>query len=1187
MIIKDLFAKDIDRSINGVVKVAQDDEASLEQELSEYVVTRELSRHFSDFFESYTDAIDMPTDRIGVWISGFFGSGKSHFLKILSYLLSNRTVAGRKAIDYFEGKIEDELVYSKMKRACEIPTEAILFNIDDKASQWKEGSTAKTALLRAFARVFYEHRGFYGANLNLGRLEEFIDEQGKTDEFRGAFAELTGMEWIECREDSAFYEDDIVDVLQSVLGWSEAQARRQFERVDDEALAPEDLVREISQYVERRSAEEGGRFRLLFMVDEVGQFIGADVNLMLNLQTIVEDLGARCNGKVWVMVTSQEAIDEVTKVASNDFSKIQGRFNTRLSLSSSSVDEVIKRRVLEKNATAEALLETEYEKQSAVLKNLFTFENSRSDYIGYRSARDFRDTYPFVGYQFNLMRDVLKEIRIHGNAGKHLSGGERSMLSGFQESAQAVELCDTRTLVPLWRFYDTLSEFLEHDIRQVIERCQRAAEDAAGIEDEDVAVLKTLYLIHYITDMKSTVGNVAILMIDSIDVDKISLREQVSASLARLARENYISRTGDEYHFLTNAEQDIAREIKNTDIDTAAIIDGIARIVFDDLFTSRKLRVGVNDFPIDTYVDGTLYGSEQGGMKLEIITEANPLSQADDSEIALRSPDKAVVVLADGGDYYDELSNAAKIRKYVRTKNIQSLDLTVRGIIENKNKEAATASKEAGQMIAASIVNARCFVDGVAMDVRAGNAKTKLESVLQSLAKAVYSKAAYIDTPVQGKGDLVKILAGSYQQALPGTDGANQRAIEEVQRYLDTQSYTLQQTSFGDIRRQFQKPPCGWRDIDIAACVARLIADQKAEASRAGQPIDQHDPKLSDYLFSRAEEDKLRIGKREKIDDVLLGRVRKLLRQLPGIDSLPEGEDELMAVAKDWLEARHDECERLLTQEYARQAAYPGRDVVAAGRMLTGDLLQHARNAKALFKALKDSSDKVEDFAEEFESVQGFFPNQQRLFDDALATVDLMNDDKDYLGDDASAMEALSEIQSIIGMERPYRVVSNLPSLVSVIRGVHSDRLGKRKAELLERVEKIKDDVEDYAGKKNAAAFDAPALDTRLLNIRGSVNDAATLTKLAALDQQLDSLRDKQFALIDSLVAKPASSSGNGGEEVPLGVPPVRTVKELRRSDVCPSRVLASEQDIDAYIQEIREQLVKAVKDAGSVKLVG
>ena len=132
MRIKELFAKDIDRSINGVIKVGQDDEALIEQELSEYVITRELAGHFADFFESYTAAIDVPTDKMGVWITGFFGSGKSHFLKMLSYLLANRAVAGKPAIDYFDGKIDDAMVLSQMKRAVSVPTEAILFNIDSK-----------------------------------------------------------------------------------------------------------------------------------------------------------------------------------------------------------------------------------------------------------------------------------------------------------------------------------------------------------------------------------------------------------------------------------------------------------------------------------------------------------------------------------------------------------------------------------------------------------------------------------------------------------------------------------------------------------------------------------------------------------------------------------------------------------------------------------------------------------------------------------------------------------------------------------------------------------------------------------------------------------------------------------------------------------------------------------------------
>lgn len=128
--------------------------------------------------------------------------------------------------------------------------------------------------------------------------------------------------------------------------------------------------------MDAQAAAHGGNFRLLFMVDEVGQFItnDQDPSLMLSLQTIVEELGAACGGRVWVMVTSQEAIDNLSLPVGNDFSKIQGRFNTRLSLSSSSVDEVIQRRVLEKTAPAADMLAQVYEQDAAVLKNNFTFE---------------------------------------------------------------------------------------------------------------------------------------------------------------------------------------------------------------------------------------------------------------------------------------------------------------------------------------------------------------------------------------------------------------------------------------------------------------------------------------------------------------------------------------------------------------------------------------------------------------------------------------------------------------------------------------------------------------------------------------------------------------------------------------------------------------------------------------------
>ena len=130
MKLQDMFQKSIDRPINGVIKVMQTDEENRRQELEEYVITRELRKHFGAFYDQYERGIEGDTDKIGVWISGFFGSGKSHFLKILSYLLANETVDGRQAVDYFEDKFDyDPYRYEMMRRIGKVPTEVILFYV--------------------------------------------------------------------------------------------------------------------------------------------------------------------------------------------------------------------------------------------------------------------------------------------------------------------------------------------------------------------------------------------------------------------------------------------------------------------------------------------------------------------------------------------------------------------------------------------------------------------------------------------------------------------------------------------------------------------------------------------------------------------------------------------------------------------------------------------------------------------------------------------------------------------------------------------------------------------------------------------------------------------------------------------------------------------------------------------------
>ena len=186
MLIQNMFKDDINRKINGVVKVNQDDLDVIRSEVREYVITKELRKHFMTFFNYYCDMFDHPNADIGVWLSGFFGSGKSHMLKMLSYILENKEIDGQTVVDMFRDKF-DSASFMKVDRATKTKAETILFNIDIEGSINKD----KTAVLRVFAKMFYNHLGFYGENLKVAQMEYYIDQCGKTEEFRRVFEKKT------------------------------------------------------------------------------------------------------------------------------------------------------------------------------------------------------------------------------------------------------------------------------------------------------------------------------------------------------------------------------------------------------------------------------------------------------------------------------------------------------------------------------------------------------------------------------------------------------------------------------------------------------------------------------------------------------------------------------------------------------------------------------------------------------------------------------------------------------------------------------------------------------------------------------------------------------------------------------------------------------------------------------------
>lgn len=1178
MKIQSMFQKDINRDINGVVKVAQDDEKSLHQELSEYIITKELRRHFRTFFDNYTKAIDQPTDKMGVWISGFFGSGKSHFLKMLSYLLSNQEVQGVPAIDYFKDKFDDPMMYAQAVKCVSIPTESILFNIDIEGPINKD----KTAVLRTFAKMFYNHCGFYGDDLKIAKLERFIDRQGKTEEFRQKFEEVNGGPWVETRDSFAFFEDDVVEVLQSVLGMSEQAARNWFNGEETNELSIAQLVSDIKEYVDSK----GDKFRLLFMVDEVGQYIGDDGDLMINLQSLVEELGAKCMGKVWVMVTSQEAIDSVVKIAGDDFSKIQGRFNTRLSLSSSSVDEVIKKRVLAKTEEADQLLHMVYDKEQAVLKNLFAFNDSVLDIKGFADSGEFVATFPFVPYQFIIIQKVLAEIRKHGNSGKHLSGGERSMLSGFQEAAQKVQEKDENALLPFYLFYDTVHTFLESAIRRVIDRCQNAADNHDGIEPQDVAVLKLLYLVRYIDDIKANIDNIATLMVDDIRTDKIALRASVTASLERLQSQNYVSRNGDTYAFLTDEEQDVAVDIKNTVVDSNQITQSIAQTVFGEIYPAKKFKHGRYDFAYDQYIDETLNGSASGGIRLRVITVASDHYKDSDQQLIMESQvnNEAIVVLSGDTPYYDELEQAMKIRKYVKQKNVSQLPETIQDIIRKRQQQARHLEDRAKGYLEKAIVDAKVVVHGEIMAIKAGSAKDKLDAALSGLVESVYSKLNMVNHFVESDADILAILNGSANAdlSLVGSGANNEDALNEISQWLELKSVgpTI---SMGDVQRRYQAIPYGWKEIDIAALIARLIAQQKISIKYGGAVVAKDDRRLVDYLRKKSEVDKAVVARRIAPSEDLMRKSISFLRDYLGAMDIPSDEDGLVRFVLNTFEAKLAHYRSLLDQ-YA-QNRYPEKEQVTTARDLAQDILSQRKDNVALLNRMVQKQDDLLDSSEDMEGVELFFKSQRTVFDEAVKQMNKVSRERDYFATDPDTQEVFRTISGILAMPKPYNRIGELPELIAKVKAAYQSLLDLKKEEVAENIRQCMQDVHQLAGEARDAGALLKQADDYFAAKREAAKEALSLTELDAMITQLLNHKDTVCKRMEVMAAPTPEPQAKESGQAKQPAPAPKKIATVRRYDLCSVKRLQSKDDIDAYVEGIRQKLYQTLESCDGVQV--
>ncbi|MEG2016973.1 MAG: BREX system P-loop protein BrxC [Clostridium sp.] len=1210
--LKSMFYKPIDRDIKGVIKVGQADDENIKQELEEYVVTGEINQNIDRFFEVYKTGITGYTDNNGVWISGFFGSGKSHFLKILSYLLKNKSIDGRNAINYFDDKGLDSFILANMKQAGDVSSDVILFNIDSKSDS--DSKTNKDAIVNVFNKVFNEMQGFCGSMPWIADLERKMVKEGVYEEFKREFEEISGTLWEEAREDFYYEEDSIIEALSKTTKMSEEAAKNWYEKSEKEyKLNIDRFASRVKEYCDAK----GKNHHVVFLVDEIGQYIGDDTQLMLNLQTVVEDLGTKCQGKCWVIVTSQEGLDEFTKVKGNDFSKIQGRFKTRVSLSSANVDEVIKERILRKTDGATSHLKVLYEQNESIIKNLLTFTSDTAEMKLYKNSEDFAAVYPFIPYQFNLLQAAFNGVREHGASGKSLSKGERSLLGAYQQVAIDYMDKDTKVLVPFSAFYKTIESFLDSSIRSVIMN----ADKNENLDEFDVEVLKLLFLVKYVKEIKSNINNVSTLLVDNIDASHRDLTFKVKESLKKLIKETLVQENGDEYIFLTNDEQDVNKEIKNMNVDNGEIIQKVGEIFFDDIYKDSKYNYSKKYmFTFNKIVDDRTRGPQNNEIGVKLTTANFDLvsgtSQGELKQLSIRE-NNVIVNISKDVNYLDEIENVLKIDAYLRLKGGSRSTAAIEDIKTKKSREREDRLKRAKFLIEEAIKSGEIYVNGQLLDIKEKGPIDRVNEGLRALIDSKYNKLNYIKEFKESAKDLFEIMDARVNQMSLLDKNPNRLAVEEIKSQIETSTLRNLQVTAKGLIGKFSNAPYGWKEIDIQGVIVTLFKKQDIKIVFNNEVLAPNNREVVNYVTKRDYVDRVILKTREKVKAKYIEALKDINKDIFGFSSLPSDEDGMMNVFKEQCKSELHKID-LMLNNYDSAKHYPGKKILESGRTLFKDIVS-LKDTLDFFKTVYEYEDDFIDYVEKADNIKMFFfkkdngvidtnskGEQRIIFDNAMDTLKNYEENKEFIVND-EVKKITTDIRYILKMEEPFSKIPTIPMLIEAYNQKILALLEEESVPVLGFIETSKKEVEENLEDYNlndkfiteiTEEFNRLTRRTENANsfaILSSMPDLAEKLKLKwvkeiiAEDTRRSMAKAKEIETANKVKETPLSG-GKQAEYVasPTTAPEVviRTKTLSMRELVKGQKVIKNFSDIDKVIENLRKKLQEELEKDTIINLI-
>lgn len=1168
--LNDIFRKDYARTIETVIKA--DDQEHIYQEVDEYVITKDVSKKLSDFFEAYNDA----GGTNGVWISGFFGSGKSHLLKILSYALENRELTGQKLGELFaEKSIDDVKLKADIQNAIRrFQSESILFNIDQQAQITSK--TDANAILQVFYKVFYDHQGFYGFQPHVAEFESYLSKEGKYIAFKTAFEADYHKSWEEARKD---YVDPLIsDAIAQACGKIYNQDPEKYDDYldtweDKQKFSIEDFALKVNDYIKSKT----GSFRLNFFVDEVGQYIAENTKLMLNLQTIAESLNTKCGGNSWVIVTSQEDLESLvgddSGIQSDDFSKIQGRFRVRMPLTSSNVDEVIERRLLEKNEDGTTNLDQFYSLEGDNIKTLLSFTEAGMQFKGYQGNNDFVRKYPFIPYQFDLFQQCIKALSRHNVfQGKHQSVGERSMLGVFQEVLKNSGFTSIDSIVSFDKMFEGIRASLRAESQNSILLAEKQLTDQLAIR-----VLKVLFLIKYYDSFKSTARNISVLLLDTLKTNSVNHLKAIEVALNLLEQQTYIQRKGEIYEFLTNDEKDIEDEIKNTEIDNAQVGLLLNELVFDGVIKDQKIRYISNkqDFEFTRKVDGSLYSREKE-LKIEIVSPNGDSYNNDSyfSGTSMGDNTLMIVKLPEDKRLIHEVRLAIKTDKYIKQNQSSSNNESKTRILYDKGQQNRERKRLLENSLNSLLAQSTIYMGGSEYrGSSSSDGKIKLLDASQSLIQLAYPKLEQLGSKNLDEAQLRLIMSKGQPDLFGGDDSIISAPEKEMLNLIERRKNQHDRTSLSDLKDHFSKKPYGWSQMAIWCVCALLFKRGKIEAKQDTNILD--DSAFMDALNNNRNWLNTLVVPQVEFDRSQINNLKKFYQDAFDETNPFSEAKEVANLFKQKARAEEQEINTLLAQSKQYPFVKSLEPLAAAlGKLSEMDYATLLTNFNEFEENVLRDKDEI------LNPIRQFWAGEQRNIFDRIGVFQSGNQANfDYIN--AAEKLKLSEIHE---SPNPYggNQMRQAKDAMDILEERIKAKIEEERVAIVEEANNKKLQIQQQEGFDKLSAALQDSLMQPFSNVINKANSQVYIANLILERDTLGALLTKQLNELQRITTK------EKGKEESGEVPTQDLFINVRNVEKCiqfSKNQLASEQDVEEYIQQLKSEMMRQIRENRKITL--